>query len=391
MIRQIFLQNLRILTLIFPSALILSGASITQSEETVSKWLGVDSLSFVSGHPLIAGSITYALSERRLLRGVSIPVLKGGIYFWSTENGRLDHSISFSKHIRPERFDISPDGSRVVVIFSDHTQPEKRSLWLGCYSIREKKWLWKSKWGSNEKEVPQFVRFLPDGRSILTLGYFSIWYYDAETGDRINEQRALLKEYPVYRWALRSSYVGPSGRYLVIWQEKPYEGLAWGPNKFVTVWDLKGGKEVARWKKPDCECQIATFTPDEQSVVFGCNDGYAREWSIKSQSLVRELRTLGEVVSVVFSPNGKYLAVNSGRRDITVLDYATQRILQNFHSPDGEYTVTGGKQYPVAFSSDSELMALWDKGGGRVCLYSTNTWEQKWCVVPRPLDLLQEK
>jgi WD40 repeat protein len=363
----------------------LSGVSITHSEEAVGKKLALDSLFFVPGHPLIAGSITYSLSERRLVRGILIHVHKGGIYFWSTENGRLDHSVSFSKHILPERFDISRDGSRIVVIFSDHTQPEKRSLWLGCYSLLEKKWLWKSKWGSNEKEVPQVVRFLPNGRSILTLGYFSVWYYDAETGHRINEQRALLKEYPVYRWALRSSYVSPSGRYLVIWQEKPYEGLARGMNKFVTVWDLTAGKEVARWKKPDCECQIATFTPDEQSVVFGCKDGYVRERSIKKQSLVRELKTSGEVVSVVFSPNGRYLAANSGRRDITVFDYATQRTLQNFHSPGWEYTVIGGEQYPMAFSSDSELMALWDKG--RVCIYSTITWEEKWCVVPRPPDL----
>jgi len=385
MIRQILFHGLWILTLVFFSVLKISGGSTTHAGEMVGIQINLESLSFVPGGPLLAGSGTHSLSERIVLKGISLPASRGVIYFWSTENGRLDDFVPFSKEVLPKHFDISQDGARMVVIFSDYTQKEKKSFWLGCYSLMEKRWLWKSRWGSEDNEPPDAVKFLPSGRSILTLGYFSVWYYDAETGHRIDERKGVLKEYPVYRWALRSRYVSPSGRYLVIWQEKPYEGIAWGVNKFVTVWDLPASKEVARWRKPGYECQIATFSPDEQSVVFGCKDGYIREWSIKNQSLVRELKTSAEVLSVMFSPNGKYLAVNSGIKDITVFDYATLRKLHDSYSPGRNYPVPVGEQYPMVFSADGESMALWDRG--RICLYSTANWEQKWCVVPTPPDL----
>lgn len=370
----------------------LTVVSTTHAQTPVNEKILIKSLFVVPGVPLLAGIGTYSLPERTTIKGVNLPAITGGIYFWSTENGRLNHFVPFSREVWPAHFAISPDGTRVAVIFYDPLSKDKRPHGLGCYSLVGKKWLWKWKWLKDEIDgAPLTVRFLPDNRRILVLGLWSIWYYDAETGQKIHEWKGLLRDYEVWKYAVRTSYVSPSGRFLVIWQEKPFEGKArGGVNKYVAVWDLETGKEVARWEKPNYECQIATFSPDEQSVIFGCKDGYIREWSIRNRSMVRELRIkISEpkwVLSVVFSPDGKHLAVDAGTEAITMTDYAKQIEIHKFDRPGtGGYSSTVGKQYPMAFSSDGEYFVLWDKD--RICLYVTSTWEQKWCVVPTPPDI----
>lgn len=386
---QVHFHSLWMLSLFVCLIFSVAKLSTSSAQEPIDKEMQIESLAFVPEPPSLASMGFYSLPERITVKGVNLPKITGGFFFWSAENGRLWHSIPFSKDVRPKLFDLSPDGARVVSVFVDYGSEDKRleRHGLGCYSIAEKKWLWKWKWSQGEIDgAPLTVRFLPDGHRVLVLGLWSVWYYDAETGQKLKDWKGLLKDYTLWKYAVRTSYVSPSCRLLVIWQERPWEGIALGGvNKYVTVWDLETGKEVARWEKPKYECQIATFSPDEQSVVFGCKDGHVREWSIKTRSLTRELRISAGVHSVAFSPDGRFLSVNAGIRDITVFDYSKQKEIHQFDSPGKNYSLTAGEQYPMAFSPDGELFALWDKG--KICLYSTSNWEQKWCVVPRPPDL----
>lgn len=365
------------------STSILPAVSTTHARPPVNEDILIKLLSFVPGGRLLAGIVTYSLPERVMVNGISLPARTGGMYFWSTQDGKLKHSVRFSKEVWPEYLDVSPDETRAAVIFYESLSDGKRPHGLGCYSLAEKRWLWKWKWDMDEIEgFPQAVKLLPNGRRILVLGYWSVWYYDVETGKKVHEWKGLLKDYDVWRYALRTSYVSPSGRYLVIWQEKPWEGLALGRmDMYVTVWDLQTGEEISRWKKPEYECEKGTFSPDEQSVIFGCKDGHIREWSIRSGTMVRELRIKTSlprwVVSVVFSPDGRFVAVKAATEDIMVFDYSTQKKLHTFEG--------SGKYNAMAFSSDGEFFALPIKG--RICLYATSTWERKWCVEPRPPNI----
>ena len=344
----------------------------------------ISSVFFVPGNTFILGKGFYFLPERREVGGISREKITGGIWVWRTDDGRVDHFIPFPKMTWPDEVDISQDGARIAIIFFDSGQMDRKPDWLGCYSLVGKHWLWRWKWEKYEtRESPRQVKFCSDSRKMLIVGYWSMWYLDADTGEEIGQRRGFLKEYPVLRWGLRSSYISPSGRYLVIWQEKPFEGIGWGLNKFVTVWDLALGKEVVRWRKPTCECEIAAFSPDEESIVFGCKDGYVREWSIKTRSLVREFSTRGNISSVVFSTDGRYLGVNSDCKEIIIFDRVTQKMVHTFVSSGREYTQIVGEQYPMAFSSDGQLFTFRNEER-KICLYSTSTWEQKWCVDPKP-------
>jgi len=351
----------------------------------------IRSLLFASEASVLAGTGLYSLPEHIKLDGINLRAQTGLMYFWLMESGRLTHFVSFPRETWPQHFDISPDGTRVAVIFYEVSLKDKRPHGLGCYSFSEKKWLWKWKWSQDEVEgFPQAVKILPGGRRILVLGYQSIWYYDVETGQKVYEWRRLLRDYVVWRYALRTSYLSPSGRYLVIWQEKPFEGGALWRNRDVTVWDLERGKEISRWKKPTYECVFAKFSPDEENIVFGCKDGYVREWSIRGRAPTKELKTKGGVYSLLFSPDGRLLSVESGIGTIAVFDYLRQKEVHQFAVLNkGPYSFrTMGEQYPMAFSSQGEYFALLDKG--KICLYSTSTWEQKWCVDPKPPNVLND-
>jgi hypothetical protein len=344
----------------------------------------VASLCFAPGGAALVGMGSHSLSERSLLDVVSLRVLLGWISFWSTGTGELARSIAFPKHAWPQQFSISRNGRYVAVTFFESQPRDQGPEGLGCYSLAENKWLWKWKWSRGELTGrPKAVVFLPDNKRILVLDLCNVFYYEAETGQKVWEHKGLLRDYPVWRKALRTSFVSPSGRLLVIWQEKPWEGRASEAiNKYVTVWDLTTGKEIARWEKPKYECRIATFSPDEENVIFGCKDGYVREWSIKARTVTRELKETAGVYSVAFSPDGRLLAVNSGIRDVTVFDFARQREIRQFPGAGKNYGIVGTEQYPMAFSPDGKLFALLDEG--KLCLYSTSTWEQKWCVDPKP-------
>ena len=81
---------------------------------------------------------------------------------------------------------------------------------------------------------------------MIVIGYENILFYDAKTGQKLEVIEEPLKDYPIIGMSIRGSVLSPSGRYLVVWQEKPPPGhhilgklIA---NKWVTVWDLQKSK-----------------------------------------------------------------------------------------------------------------------------------------------------
>ena len=381
-------SRFRAIAVFLSSTFILTGASSTNTQLLNNQRILMTSLLFVPGGRLLTGIGTYSLPERVTVNGLNLHAMTGGIYFWSVKDGTLNHFVSFSKEEWPLHFDISPDGTWVAVVFYESLPGDERPHGLGCYSLTEKRWLWKWKWEKDEIEgFPQAVRILPDGRRILVLGYWSIWYYDVKTGQKVHEWKNLLKEYRIWRYAARTSYLSPTGRYLIIWQEKPFEGrVLWGLNRYVTTWDLEVGKQISRWNKPDYESYHAVFSPDERNVIFSCKDGYLREWSIDEPRMTRQLKVnvsqFTWVGPAILSSDGRFLAVKVATEDAVVFDWSRAKRLCTFDGSRKDHT------YAMAFSSDGELFAV--VINRKICLYSTSTWEQKWCVDPKPPDVLND-
>ena len=68
---------------------------------------------------------------------------------------------------------------------------------------------------------------------------------------------------------------------------------------------------------------------------------------------------------------------------IKIWDYSTNKLLHEFVNVISS-NLGMGSGYPMAFSLDGKHFALEQQG--KLCLYDTQTWQEKWCVFSWPED-----
>lgn len=333
---------------------------------------------------LVTSSKKSGIKAKRKVGELPTETFGFAIRFWSVENGKLEDAMEFSRREEPETIDVSLDGELMAVAFWN--LPAKGERYghssIACYSLNEKKWVWRKDWPS-KFDAAREVKFSPDGLKVVVIGVKNIHYYDAKTGQKLEVIEEPLKDYPIIGMSVRGSVLSPSGRYFVVWQEKPPPGhhilgklIA---NKWVTVWDLLTRKQIARWKKPEYENICAAFTKDEKNILFGSSEGHIRMWSVEKQEMIREW-SVGEI-SVgyfKFSKDYRYLAIYGAGKTfhIIIFDYPEGKKVYHFSDFDCVHGV--GDPFPMTFLDTSKFFAFAESH--RVCVYDTKTWNEKWCV-----------
>jgi WD40 repeat protein len=331
--------------------------------------------------------------KHELLVGDSVSGLRGSIRFWSLKNGQMIDALDLGEGELSKSLTVSHDGNLLAIALYRNDE-------IGCYSIKDKKWLWKVKW-EGKIRYSYNLRFTPDDHAIVMQGLDKIITYDVKSGNilrHLDDKYGFSGGFPAYK--TRFSALSPSASYAVMWQGnlEHDETLSWNPNVWVIVWDLGKGQIISRQEKIQAKYKncSAVFTSDEKKVLLGSMDGFIREWSISEQKTVKEWKAYAvgktptnekqytspsQIDSMILSSNGQYIAMLGSELKIgftvRIFDYKNMTLIREFANVNSKNTMCSG--YPMAFSSDNKYFALENKG--MLCLYDVATWNEKWCVT----------
>ena len=197
--------------------------------------------------------------------------------------------------------------------------------------------------------------FSPDRKSIVfgdTLGMIRVWNVD--TGEQDGEP---LEEHIS---SVNHLSFSSDGRYLA----------SGSSDATILIWDMDKRELKTGWfKKRGCRMTAVTLSPNGNNVVSSSSDGYIYVRDVDSGKILRKIKCVNTVYSVVYSPNGLFL-LGCGAWWIRMWDMADDMaeekvleaagyIYQISFSPDGSRFVSGSRC--VVLSRDvSSAIQVWD-------------------------------
>ncbi|GAA5986790.1 hypothetical protein JCM11641_004792 [Rhodosporidiobolus odoratus] len=218
------------------------------------------------------------------------------------------------------------------------------------------------------------VRFSPDGKVLATGCNRNTTLYDTKTGAKI----AILFDENSGSKAdnyIRSVSFSPDGKYLATGSE----------DRIVRIWNLAHKRISQVFHGHKSEIYSLAFSPDGRRLVSGSGDKTARMWDLETGAAVFTLTiediTIAEngpvdagVTSVVFSPDGKFLAAGSLDTVVRIWDAETGQLLDKLKghkdsvysvafSPDGKFLVSGSLDKTLKMFDVGSLKAALAAGG----------------------------
>ncbi|GAA5917639.1 hypothetical protein JCM8208_007615 [Rhodotorula glutinis] len=196
------------------------------------------------------------------------------------------------------------------------------------------------------------VRFSPDGKVLATGCNRNTTLYDTKTGAKIavlfdETAGAKTDNY------IRSASFSPDGKFLATGSE----------DRIVRIWNLAHKRISQVFQGHKSEIYSLAFSPDGRRLVSGSGDKTAKMWDLESGTCLYTLAiddiTIAEngpvdagVTSVVFSPDGKFLAAGSLDTMVRIWDAESGQLLDKLKghrdsvysvafSPDGKFLVSG--------------------------------------------------
>jgi RNA polymerase sigma factor (sigma-70 family) len=225
-------------------------------------------------------------------RAVATTSFLGGIELWDTATGKTTREINVAQPVLSASF--APDGNSLAF-----GTPEGVHLW----TLAERS---PHRLGEQRVPVPALA-FSRDGRRLATVerndgGRDGIVFWDIAEGKRLRT------------WA------GPEGTRVELLAFDPAGGVlavAGQGGDAVTLYDVVGGREPRRCRRPDARIHSLAFARGGRLLVAGDEDGLTL-WEAASGAVVLYLAGhAGAVNSVAASADGNRLV--SGGADTTVL------------------------------------------------------------------------
>lgn len=257
------------------------------------------------------------------------------IQLWDTATPRLKWTSSeYAASSSFWTLAVSPDGTMIAV---------GRSLGIDIWDVPTLKLTrsFEIPAGRSNDTIVQSIAFSSDSRTIA-----------AVSSGRDSEEKRTKAEFNW--WNLQTGALNS----LLEWWEDPYDGPVW-----------RGDSEVA-----------VGFSPDQKSVVMGSRAAAFNTlmfWDLKRNSVTSEVRCINGIVnSVIFSPDGRTLAVACGTE--VVLLNVSVRLFDAPHVTLKKVLEQGMEVGTIAFSPDGITLAVGCKtatGLSELRLLDTQKWE----------------
>lgn len=147
------------------------------------------------------------------------------------------------------------------------------------------------------------VSFSPDGKYIVSILAYETSIWDVRTGNLLKTISNTYLYNPVF---------SPDGKYIVTGSIN---------DNTASIWDLSSGKEVKKLFGPKYSVISVSFSPDGRYMATASNEGLARIYDVSTGNIVSVIKAyffLEEFIYVKFSPDGNSI--------ITTNDYGISQI-----------------------------------------------------------------
>ena len=241
--------------------------------------------------------------------------------------------------------------------------------------------------------------FTPDSRSVLTLnvqGQVAYW-----SGPGFQRPKPVIAVGADVCNHICSQCFSPSQRFLavgftngitrvwdlshgVLWRELPNPDgavraqcfldhdhclLTFSPeSRVLREWDLATRSELQSWPAPTLMDHAISLSPDERWCLAVGDEGVALLRDLRARISTQLKLNGGMASAVVYSPDGRRLALGSGSGYARLWETATWRELK---------TLSGFPRYveSVAFSADGARLATGSEGRQAVKVWDTQSWQ----------------
>jgi WD40 repeat protein len=192
----------------------------------------------------------------------------------------------------------------------------------------------------------------PDAKQVLSAGDQTVRLWDTTTGKEV--------------WQM-TGHTGPAVRVVFGPEGRAVSG---GTDGTVRVWDLQTGKQAAVLTGHTATVRFVAYSDRGKVAATSSYDRSIRVWDLETRKEVRTLADHGgpdDLMSLCFSPDGKYLLAPAADLSLRLVDVASGKEIKRIKtghaycaawSPDGKRVVTGG-------FFDSTLR-VWDIESGRM-------------------------